>query len=57
MYNRGATGVCENNNPPKMNTRKIGFRSAKPGAGLQSLLVGRMAKAQVKGVVVSQTPV
>ena len=46
------------NTPPEKNTGgKTGFQSTKSGAGEQFLLLDFMAKARIKGVVVSQTPV
>ena len=43
------TGVCEKNTPPEKNTGwKISFENTKSRAGLQFLLVGRMAKARAK---------
>ena len=36
---------------------KISFESTKSGVGLQFLLPGRMAKAHIKGMFFSQTPV
>ena len=45
------TGVCEQNTPPDSNTIvKIGFQSAKSGAGEQCLLLDCMARAHIKGV-------
>ena len=52
------TGVCEKHIPPEKKTGwKFSFENTESGAGLQLLLLGRMAKARVKGVVCSQTPV
>ena len=51
------TGVGETNTPPDKKTGwKISFESTKSRAGLQFLLPGPMAKAQVKGVFLSQKP-
>ena len=51
--NSNDTGVCDKNTPPDKNTGwNISFESTASGAGLQSLLLGRMANAQVKGVVI-----
>ena len=51
------TGVCEKNTPPDKKTGwNISFESTKSGAGLQFLLLGRMAKAHGKGVFLLQTP-
>ena len=45
------TGVCENKTPLDNKTGwNISFESTKSGAGLQFLLLGRMAKAHGKGV-------
>ena len=45
------TGACERNTPPENTTPwNISFQSTKSGAGLQFLQLGRMAKAQAKGV-------
>ena len=47
----GGTGVCEKEIPPDKNAGwKISFENTKSGAGLQFRLLGRMAKAPVKGV-------
>ena len=52
------TGVFEKNTPPDNKTGlRISFDITKSGAGLQLQLLGRMAKAQVKGVGFSQTAV
>ena len=46
-----AQGVCEKNTPLEKKTGwKISSENTKSVAGLQFLLLGRMAKAQVKGV-------
>ena len=43
--------MCEENTPPDKNTGwNISFENTKSVAGLQFLLLGHMAKAQVKGV-------
>ena len=48
----GITGVCEKNTPPDKKTGwKISFESTESGAGLQFLLLARMAKAHVKGLI------
>ena len=47
----------EKNTPPEKTTGwRISFESARSGAGLQFLLLGRMAKAHVKGVFFSEKP-
>ena len=52
------TGVYEKVTPPDKKTGwKISFENTESGAGLQFLLLGRMAKARVKGVIILQTPV
>ena len=44
--------ACEKNTPPdKMTGWEFSFENLKRGAGLQVLLLGRMAKAQVKGYI------
>ena len=43
--------------PDKKTGWKFSFENTKSGAGLQLLLLGRMAKARAKGIVCSQTPV
>ena len=43
--------------PDKNASQDISFESTKSGAGLQFMLLGRMAKPLSKGVCVSQTPV
>ena len=53
-----STVVCERNTPPENKTHwNISFQGTKSGAGLQFLLPGHVAKAHVKGVFLSQTPV
>ena len=50
-------GVGETSTPPDKKTGwKISFESTKSRAGLQFLLSGPMAKAQVTGAFLSQTP-
>ena len=46
--------VCEKNNTPpdKKTGKQIRFECAKSGAGEQFMLLGRMAKAHVKGMFV-----
>ena len=57
----GISWCCQclwKNNPPDKNTSwAISFENTKSVAGLQFLLLGRMAKAQVKGLCFSQTTV
>ena len=43
--------VQQKDPPDKETNCKISFDNTESGAGLQSLLLGRMAKAHVKGVV------
>ena len=51
-------GVCENTTPPKKTTGgKLSSQNKKSGAAEQFPLLDRKAKARVKGVLVSQTPV
>ena len=46
------TGVCKNNTPPDEKTDwKISSENTESGAGLQFLLLGRMAKARRKGML------
>ena len=49
--------VNKNTPPDKKAGRKISFEQNESRAGLQFLLLGRMAKAHVKGTIFSQTPV
>ena len=51
------TGVCEKTPPEKKTGENIGFENAASGAGKQFLLLDCRAKARVKGLFVSQTPV
>ena len=53
------TGVCKKTLLRKIMHigQLISFQSTKSGAGEQFLLLGVMAKASVKGVFCSQTPV
>ena len=57
-YMRWHTGVCGQNIPPDERTGwKISFENTESGTGLQFLLLGRMAKAHVKGMFLLQTTV
>ena len=47
-------GVCEQKHSSKNTRWDISFQSTKSGAGLQFLLLGRMAKSQVKGMFVQR---
>ena len=50
LHYPSTTGVCKRNTPLEKKTPgKIGFQSAKSEAGEQFLLLGRMAKAHLKG--------
>ena len=50
-YDPCTTAVCEKNTPLDKKTGwKISFENTKSGAGLQLLLLGRVAKAHGKGV-------
>ena len=54
------TGVCEKNIPPENHTHTgilFSYQSAKSGAVWQFLLLGRMAKAHVKGILFTDTGV
>lgn len=54
---RPHTGACEKNTPPEKTRGKMSFRSPKSGGGEQFLPLSRRAKACLKGVPLSQTPV
>ena len=51
LLSGGIISVSEQNTPPDKKTGwKPSFESTKSGAGLQFLLLGRMAKAHLKGM-------
>ena len=55
---RGPTGVCKKRTPPEKKTHgRISFESTKSGGEEQLMLLGCLAKACVKRVLCSQTPV
>ena len=50
-----STGVCKNTPPDKKTGWKVSFENTESRTGLRFLLLGRMAKAHMKGMFFTDT--